>query len=120
MLQCIREGWKEKAQAQAKEGCRMHGTISVNKIRGNFHFSAGKAFSQGGSHIHDMSQFLHNDQNQNFMHFIKHLQFGQHEYHSEKQKRTKSNELIHPLENTKWGSANGKYNMTTSTLYLLI
>ncbi|CEG65262.1 hypothetical protein RMATCC62417_02078 [Rhizopus microsporus] len=104
--QCIREGWKEKAQAQAKEGCRMHGTISVNKIRGNFHFSAGKAFSQGGSHIHDMSQFLHNDQNQNFMHFIKHLQFGQHEYHSEKQKRTKSNELIHPLENTKWGSAN--------------
>ncbi|CAO3681625.1 unnamed protein product [Rhizopus stolonifer] len=102
--QCIREGWKEKAEAQSREGCRMYGTVLVNKIRGNFHFSAGKASKQRGSHIHDMSQFLHNDKNQNFVHNINHLQFGNHEYNSEKQKRTKSSELIHPLENTKWGN----------------
>ncbi|KAG1152174.1 hypothetical protein G6F37_005747 [Rhizopus arrhizus] len=103
--QCIREGWKEKIESQSREGCRMHGTLLVNKIRGNFHFSAGKAFKQSGSHIHDMSTFLHNDKNQNFMHTIQHLQFGNHDYNSEKQKRTKSSELIHPLENIKSGNS---------------
>lgn len=86
----------------------MHGTISVNKLRGNFHFSAGKAFNHGGSHIHDMVSFLHNSQNQNFMHEIHHLQFGSHEYSLHKQKRTKSDALVHPLDNTKWGEANRK------------
>jgi hypothetical protein len=85
----------------------MHGTLSVNKLRGNFHFSAGRAFSQGGSHIHDMSSFLHNDFNQNFMHEIHRLQFGSHEYKLQKQKRTKSSVLVHPLDNTKWGNMQG-------------
>ena len=57
--QCVSEGWKEKTLAQAREGCRMFGKLEVNKLRGNFHFSAGRAFSQGGSHIHDMSSFIH-------------------------------------------------------------
>ncbi|KAI7907221.1 endoplasmic reticulum vesicle transporter-domain-containing protein [Cokeromyces recurvatus] len=109
--QCVREGWKEKTTAQSREGCRMHGTLSVNKLRGNFHFSAGRAFSQGGTHIHDMSQFLHNEYNQNFMHEIHHLQFGSHEYNLHKQKRTKSSTLVHPLDNTKWG------NMQAAMMY---
>lgn len=107
--QCVREGWKEKTTAQSREGCRMHGTLSVNKLRGNFHFSAGRAFSQGGSHIHDMSSFLYNEFNQNFMHEIHHLQFGSHEYNTHKQKRTKSSVLINPLDNTKWGNMQGKF-----------
>ncbi|CEP10460.1 hypothetical protein [Parasitella parasitica] len=109
--QCVREGWKEKTTAQSREGCRMHGTLSVNKLRGNFHFSAGRAFSQGGSHIHDMSSFLHNEFNQNFMHEIHHLQFGSHEYNTHKQKRTKTSALINPLDNTKWG------NMQAALMY---
>lgn len=106
--QCVREGWKEKTTAQSREGCRMHGTLSVNKLRGNFHFSAGRAFSHGGSHIHDMSSFLYNEFNQNFMHEIHHLQFGSHEYNTHKQKRTKSSVLINPLDATKWGNMQGK------------
>ncbi|CAO3613540.1 unnamed protein product [Mucor hiemalis] len=103
--QCVREGWKEKTLAQAREGCNIHGTLEVNKIRGNFHFSAGKAFSHGGSHIHDMSSFINNQQNQNFNHRIKHLRFGSHEYNLQKQKRTKSSDLIHPLDNKDGGNS---------------
>ncbi|KAI9469891.1 MAG: endoplasmic reticulum vesicle transporter-domain-containing protein [Benjaminiella poitrasii] len=109
--QCVREGWKEKTISQSREGCRMHGVLSVNKLRGNFHFSAGRAFSHGGTHIHDMSQFLHNDFNQNFMHEIHHLQFGSQEYNSHKQKRTKSSTLVNPLDKTKWG------NMQAAMMY---
>lgn len=106
--QCVREGWSGKTAAQSREGCRMHGTLLVKKVRGNFHFSAGRAFSHGGSHIHDMSSFITNQNNQNFMHTIQHLQFGDHEYNLQKQKRTKSKNLSNPLENTKWGNMQGK------------
>ncbi|KAI8334489.1 endoplasmic reticulum vesicle transporter-domain-containing protein [Blakeslea trispora] len=102
--QCVRENWKEKTEAQSREGCRIHGTLSVNKLRGNFHFSAGRAFSHGRSHIHDMSSFLTNQYGQNFIHHINHLQFGAHEYNLQKQKRTKSKNIIHPLDGTKAGT----------------
>lgn len=109
--QCVREGWKEKTLAQSGEGCRMHGTLEVNKVRGNFHFSAGRAFSHGGSHIHDMSSFLSNTHGQNFDHKIDLLRFGSHEQDLQKQKRTKSSKLIHPLDNKeKWGNTQGKIN----------
>ncbi|KAI8971707.1 endoplasmic reticulum vesicle transporter-domain-containing protein [Mycotypha africana] len=109
--QCVKENWKEKTNAQSREGCRMHGTLSVNKIRGNFHFSSGRAFNQGGTHIHDMSSFLHNQFNQNFMHEIHHLQFGTHEYQAHLQKRTKLKSIINPLDKTKWG------NMDAAMMY---
>ncbi|KAI9265958.1 endoplasmic reticulum vesicle transporter-domain-containing protein [Sporodiniella umbellata] len=101
--QCIREGWKEKAEQQAKEGCRMYGTIDVKKLRGNFHFSSGRPFKKGGSHIHDMAKFFHNEESQNFKHHILSLQFGKHDYQQQMQKRTKVNALIHPLRDTTWG-----------------
>ncbi|KAI8092304.1 endoplasmic reticulum vesicle transporter-domain-containing protein [Gilbertella persicaria] len=103
--QCVREGWKEKKLAQAQEGCRMHGTLSVNKLRGNFHFSAGRALNNGRSHIHDMSSFVTNEYGQNFIHNIHLFQFGSQEYNLQKQKRTKSSTIIHPLEETMWGSS---------------
>lgn len=115
--QCVREGWKEKTIAQAREGCNIHGTLEVNKVRGNFHFSAGRAFSHGGSHIHDMSSFINNQQNQNFNHRIKHLRFGSHEYNLQKQKRTKSSDLIHPLDNKDGGNSQGN---DTILNYLII
>ncbi|KAI8997450.1 endoplasmic reticulum vesicle transporter-domain-containing protein [Pilobolus umbonatus] len=102
--QCLREGWKEKTEAQSQEGCRMHGTLSVNKLRGNFHFSAGRAFNHRGQHIHDMSKFLHNNEGHNFMHHIEHLRFGSSEYMLQKQKRTRSDLIVNPLDNTKWGN----------------
>jgi hypothetical protein len=105
----LREGWKEKTEAQAEEGCRMHGSITMNKVRGNFHFSAGKSFSQGAAHIHDMSEFLRNKHQQNFMHTIHHLQFGSHEYNNQKQKRTKESKLANPLEEREWGNEQSNY-----------
>lgn len=106
--QCVREGWKEKTLAQSKEGCRMHGTLSVKKVRGNFHFSAGRAYSNGGTHVHDVSTFLKTNNDQNFMHSIHRLEFGQHEYNAQKQKRTKASHIIQPLDNTNWGTSQGK------------
>lgn len=106
--QCIREGWKEKTKLQSREGCRMHGTLLVKKVRGNVHFSAGRAFSHGSSHIHDMSSFINNGDGQNFMHTIKQLEFGSHEYNTQKQKRTKGSDIINPLDNTNWGTTQSK------------
>ncbi|GAA5804324.1 endoplasmic reticulum vesicle transporter-domain-containing protein [Helicostylum pulchrum] len=102
--QCIREGWKEKTLAQSREGCRMHGTLLVKKVRGNFHFSAGRAYSHGGTHVHDVSSFIKSDNKQNFMHTIKQLEFGSHVYNTQKQKRTKASNLVQPLDNTSWGT----------------
>lgn len=111
--QCIREGWKEKTLAQSREGCRMHGTLLVKKVRGNFHFSAGRAYSQGGTHIHDVSSFIKSDNKQNFMHSIKQLEFGSHVYNTQKQKRTKASNLIQPLDNSNWGTMQGKKKKNT-------
>lgn len=98
----------------------MHGTVSVNKLRGNFHFSAGKAYVHGGSHIHDMSSFIQNQYGQNFIHEINHLQFGTHEYNTQKQKRTKSTDIVNPLDATKWGAANRKSFKVTLLIYCLL
>ncbi|KAI8380935.1 endoplasmic reticulum vesicle transporter-domain-containing protein [Radiomyces spectabilis] len=101
VAQCIREGWKEKMESQSHEGCRMHGRLLVNKVRGNFHFSPGRAFAHGAAHVHDVRSYL--AANHNFKHSIHHLQFGDQGYQLYKQKRTKSSGLTNPLDGTEWG-----------------
>eukprot|EP01083_Nonionella_stella_P051785 137501_1 len=37
------------------EGCRLKGTLHVNKVAGNFHIALGKSHSQGVRHVHHFS-----------------------------------------------------------------
>ncbi|KAI8329728.1 endoplasmic reticulum vesicle transporter-domain-containing protein [Chlamydoabsidia padenii] len=99
--QCVKEGLVDAFDALNKGGCRMHGNLLVNKLRGNFHFSPGPSFNYGGQHIHDVREFVYS--NYNFRHSINHLQFGDQEHQLHKQKRTKALALTNPLDGTKWG-----------------
>lgn len=86
----------------SQEGCNMHGTILMNRVQGNFHFSPGKAVSYGSQHIHDVRTYLASDYD--FQHEIHHLWFGdQKEYTTQLQKRTQAQGLTNPLDNTRFG-----------------
>ncbi|CAG8484356.1 3887_t:CDS:2 [Funneliformis caledonium] len=74
--QCVKEGWKEKVQAQSKEGCNVAGSVRVNKVAGNFHLAPGKSFQQNNIHVHDLQPFLSDSVNHDFTHEIHHLSFG--------------------------------------------
>jgi len=72
--QCVREGYTEKMQGQAGEGCQVYGYLLVNKVAGNFHFAPGKSFQQHHMHVHDLQPFK--DYKFNLTHTIKRLSFG--------------------------------------------
>ncbi|CAG5125691.1 unnamed protein product, partial [Candidula unifasciata] len=86
ILQCQREGWSKKIEAQKNEGCKLFGYLEVNKVAGNFHIAPGKSFQQKHVHIHDMQTF--SGQKFNITHKINHLSFG-HDYPG----------IINPLDN---------------------
>lgn len=48
--QCVDEGWTNQISEQKDEGCRVHGSIDVSKVAGNFHFAPGKSFQQHSVH----------------------------------------------------------------------
>lgn len=50
IMQCVTEGWTTQIKEQMNEGCRVHGTVSVSKVAGNFHFAPGKSFQQHSVH----------------------------------------------------------------------
>ncbi|KAI7877170.1 endoplasmic reticulum-golgi intermediate compartment protein 3-like protein [Lichtheimia hyalospora FSU 10163] len=56
--QCVRENWREKIEKQSNEGCNIHGRLSVNKVRGNFHIAPGKSFQQANMHVHDLKTYM--------------------------------------------------------------
>jgi len=72
--QCVREGFTEKLQEQAGEGCQVYGYLLVNKVAGNFHFAPGKSFQQHHMHVHDLQPFK--DIKYNLSHTIHRLSFG--------------------------------------------
>ncbi|KAJ3356931.1 Endoplasmic reticulum-Golgi intermediate compartment protein 3 [Allomyces javanicus] len=74
MEQCVREGYAEKMKAREKEGCNIHGKLTVNKVAGNFHFAPGRSFDQAATHVHDISALL--SRQFDFSHTIHHLSFG--------------------------------------------
>ncbi|XP_031116717.1 uncharacterized protein LOC116020381 [Ipomoea triloba] len=43
-LKCKRECFIQKIKDEEGEGCNIHGSLEVNKVAGNFHFSPGKSF----------------------------------------------------------------------------
>ena len=76
--QCEREHYSEHLDAQRREGCRIEGSIRVNKVVGNFHFAPGKSFSNGNMHVHDLENYFQGAEGieHTFSHQIHHLRFG--------------------------------------------
>ncbi|KAG5306157.1 ERGI2 protein, partial [Acromyrmex insinuator] len=69
----------------APNACRVHGSLNINKVAGNFHITAGKSLSVPHGHIH-ISAFM-TDRDYNFTHRINKFSFG-----------GPSPGIVHPLE----------------------
>lgn len=67
------------------DACRIHGSLVINKVSGNFHITGGKSLSLPGGHIH-ISAFM-TERDYNFSHRIDKFSFGD-----------SSPGIIHPLE----------------------
>ena len=74
--QCQQEHYGEHLDEQRREGCRIEGSILVNKVVGNFHFAPGKSFSNGNYHVHDLVVYNTDDGEHTFSHHIHSLRFG--------------------------------------------
>ena len=74
--QCKDEGARLKEQESKNEGCRVTGSLEVNKVAGNFHFAPGKTFQSIGFQLHDLLNFQRNIAEHNVSHNINHLSFG--------------------------------------------
>ncbi|CAH9081712.1 unnamed protein product [Cuscuta epithymum] len=72
--QCKREGLIQKVKDEEGEGCNIHGSLEVNKVAGNFHFSPGKSFHHSNVHLSDLLA-LQTD-SYNISHTINKLAFG--------------------------------------------
>lgn len=74
--QCESEGYVERINLRLTEGCRVKGTVSINRVAGNLHVAPGASFSGAGQHTHDLSLYDQHPQ-LTFEHVINHLSFGQ-------------------------------------------
>jgi len=59
---------------RAQDACRVHGSLTLNKVAGNFHVTAGKVLPIAGAHAH-MTGFM-DMTDYNFTHRIEKLSFG--------------------------------------------
>lgn len=57
-----------------RNACRVHGSLTLNKVAGNFHITAGKVLPIMGAHAH-MTGFMEPEE-YNFTHRIEKLSFG--------------------------------------------
>lgn len=72
--QCLRDTTNPFASVRIGEGCRVTGTMSVNKVAGNIHMALGTSIIRDGSHIH---QFAAQDApGFNVSHTVHRLSFG--------------------------------------------
>lgn len=67
------------------DACRLHGSLTLNKVAGNFHITAGKSLHFSGGHIHISSFF--DERPMNFSHRINRFSFGD-----------TTSGIVHPLE----------------------
>ena len=61
--------------ASVPDACRVHGSLTLNKVAGNFHVTAGKVLPIAGAHAH-MTGFM-DRADYNFSHRIEKLSFGE-------------------------------------------
>ena len=72
--QCQRIGEQPYAHVEPGEGCRIKGSMFVNKVAGNFHIAHGESIVKDGRHIH---QFLPAEAHTfNISHTINSVSFG--------------------------------------------
>lgn len=136
--QCEREHYSQHLDEQRREGCRMEGSIRVNKVIGNFHFAPGKSFSNGNMHVHDLDNYFNGGMNSGqftgqvvdhtFTHKIHHLRFGpalpQEVINKIKKKDLAwSEHHLNPLDNTEQKTDEKAFNFmyfvkVVSTAYL--
>lgn len=102
--QCVEEGWTEKMEQQATEGCRISGNVRVNKVVGNLQFSFGNVFSRG-MNIHDIVPQLKDKNHHDFGHTIHKFHFAadktdfeRREYEEKEAKTRKKLNIQDPLE----------------------
>ncbi|CDO97460.1 unnamed protein product [Coffea canephora] len=72
--QCRREGFIQQIKDEEGEGCNIHGSLEVNRVAGNFHFTLGKSFHQSNVHVHDLLAL--STESYNISHKINKLAFG--------------------------------------------
>jgi hypothetical protein len=129
--QCEREHYGERLDEQRKEGCRIEGSIRVNKVVGNFHIAPGRSFSSGNMHVHDLNNFFDTPVQGGhvFSHQIHHLRFGPELPKQVTEKLGASsllpwtNHHLNPLDNTEQITHEPAYNFmyfvkVVSTSYL--
>ncbi|KAF2635317.1 endoplasmic reticulum-golgi intermediate compartment protein 3 [Massarina eburnea CBS 473.64] len=130
--QCEREHYAEHLDEQRKEGCRLEGSIRVNKVIGNFHIAPGKSFSNGNLHVHDLENYF-KDESHTFTHKINHLRFGpqlsetviqdMQSKHANTGPGGWTNHHINPLDNTEQQTTEKAFNFmyfvkVVSTAYM--
>ena len=72
--QCLKDASNPYANVEKGEGCRVTGSMVVNKVAGNFHIAHGESIVRDGRHIH---QFLPNEApGYNISHTIHSISFG--------------------------------------------
>lgn len=74
IAQCKHDSYLESIEEEKGEGCKMWGSIQVNKVAGNFHFAPGRSYQQGSMHVHDIAPF--GEATLDFTHTIHKLSFG--------------------------------------------
>ncbi|RYY31912.1 hypothetical protein EON62_06035, partial [archaeon] len=73
--QCQREHRGQSTKSEEGEGCRVVGSMTVNKVAGNFHVAIGETHTRGAGHIHQFNpQKL---SSYNVSHTIHRLSFGE-------------------------------------------
>lgn len=73
--QCLKDSSNPFANVRPGEGCRVSGSMKVNKVAGNFHMTLGESIVRDGAHIH---QFVPSEApGFNVSHTIHTLSFGQ-------------------------------------------
>ncbi|XP_006004395.1 endoplasmic reticulum-Golgi intermediate compartment protein 2 [Latimeria chalumnae] len=65
---------REVESTSSHNACRIHGSIFVNKIAGNFHITLGRSFALPAAHAHLSSKISQTEYN--FSHRIDHFSFG--------------------------------------------
>jgi hypothetical protein len=73
--QCAKEGWVEKVNAQAKDGCRVEGKVRLKKVASSLIFSFGRSFQANNFHTQELVPYLKDGPIHDFGHYIESLQF---------------------------------------------
>ncbi|VDQ08179.1 unnamed protein product [Trichobilharzia regenti] len=52
--QCRNENWEDMKQKIGSEGCRVHGSLTVNRVAGAFHIAPGHSYTEDHAHVHSI------------------------------------------------------------------